>query len=158
VAWTLPMLASGNASQVAFTAQLTCEADAQVINDTYGVSDSAEGVISDWGAPVSFTVNAPTITTSFEVSSQSVVIGQTVYFTGTAATDGAPLTYFWDFDDNTFAEGAYTSHTYHRLGLYEIYLTVSDDCGYYAEYSLFVEVTEEEEEKKLEVYLPLVQR
>jgi hypothetical protein len=40
--------------------------------------------------------------------------------------DGDSLTYEWDFGDGVNASGLYTSHSYGKVGLYTVTLTVSD--------------------------------
>ncbi len=154
VTWTIPILTSGEGAQVAFTGQLTCQAGLQVVNDAYRVISSVEGVASDWGAPVAFTVISPTITVSFEASSLSVLTGETVSFTGAAATDGTALTYAWDFGGDGTATGVSASHAFTDPGSYTITLTVTDGCGYMADYSLTVEVVS----STMNVYLPVVMK
>ena len=154
VTWMLPFVASGDSAEVEFAGQLTCEAGLEVLNDAYRVTSSNEGITSDWGAPVAFTVVTPTIETSFEPSDLTVIEAEMVYFTGTAVTDGTSLTYAWDFGGDGAAAGLSASHAFSAAGSYTVTLTVTDGCGYTAEYSLTVEVAEAIQR----VYLPLVRK
>jgi PKD repeat protein len=56
----------------------------------------------------------------------------TVPFDGSASADpdGDPLTYFWDFgDDSPVETGAKVIHTYDKPGIYPVILTVDDGTG-----------------------------
>jgi uncharacterized repeat protein (TIGR01451 family) len=152
VEWTLPVVSSGEAAQVAFVGQLTCLADRQVVNDFYTVFTSTEGVISDLGEPVVFEVVLPTIEATFDASSLMAVLRQTVYFTSTATTDGTALTYEWDFAGQGSATGPTASHAFTAPGSYKVTLTVTDTCGYQANHSMTVIVSTDK------IYLPLINK
>jgi uncharacterized repeat protein (TIGR01451 family) len=152
VEWTLPVVASGEAAQVAFVGQLTCLAERQVVNDFYAVYSSLEGVASELGESVSFETAQPTIEAKFDSSSLLAVLGQTVYFTSTSTTDGTPLSYAWDFDGHGSATGPTASHIFNSPGSHKVTLTVTDNCGYEAKYSRTVVVSTDK------IYMPLIQK
>jgi uncharacterized repeat protein (TIGR01451 family) len=149
VSWQIPSLEAGATITGWITGTLTCEAGVQVVNQDYGVTQSAQGVTAD-GAPVSFTTLAPDIQASFEASAVAVRPGQAVVFTAEASTDGTPLTYDWDFGDDATGSGSEVEHAYTAPGSYPVELTVTDECGFTASYSLTVLVNPSA------VYLPLV--
>jgi uncharacterized repeat protein (TIGR01451 family) len=152
ITWTVPLIGPGSDATTWFTGTLSCSAGGIVNNQYYFVNSSDQGVTSTVGAPVEFTVAAPDIEVSFQASSLSVLIGETVYFTGTAATDGTALTYDWDFGGDGTAAGPNASHTFDTADSYTVTLTVTDGCGYTAEYSLTVEVS------LPSIYLPVVRK
>lgn len=155
ITWPLPVLASGDSADVSFVGLLTCEAGQVVDNNMYRVLGSDQNVASDWGAPVTFTVAAPAISASFEASSLTAVVGETVYFTATAATNGTALAYAWDYDGDGSSSGSwFDSHAFSAAGSYVVTLTVTDGCGYIVEYSLVVEVSASTQA----IYLPLVRK
>ncbi len=55
--------------------------------------------------------------------------GQTVYFTGTVAGIGLPITYTWDLGDGSGGQGQHIAHTYTQSNTYTVWLTVTDSCG-----------------------------
>ena len=114
--------------------------------------DSAQGVTSLDGSPVSFDVITPTI--SAEITHSIAIVDQTVYFTGTAGTDGTALTYAWDLGDGSSASGLLASHVYTETGSYTVTLTASDTCGFSVERTAVLEV----EPDTYLIFLPLVLR
>jgi PKD repeat protein len=113
------------------SAVLPCTAGVAIVNDDYGIVSSSEGVVGPAGAPVSFDVLAPTIATDASHTPGRIVVGETVHFTGTASTDGTPLSYEWDFDDGGKGTDLTASHVYTRDGAYTVVFTATDGCGYH---------------------------
>jgi uncharacterized repeat protein (TIGR01451 family) len=150
ITWTLPLIDSGSSATAWFTGTLSCSAGGEVENEFYFVNSSDQGVISDNGAPVSFTIQAPTILAGFDVSTDSPAFGQVVYFTSTSTTDGTPLTFAWDFDDGDTASGPTASHLFTDPGTYQVTLTVTDGCGFSETYSLDITVM------PIKIYLPFI--
>ena len=66
---------------------------------------------------------------SFTESAETVFLGETIMFdaSGSYDPDGAIVTYFWDFGDDTNATGVTVNHTYLYDGTYTLTLTVTDD-------------------------------
>ena len=60
---------------------------------------------------------------------QSGEVGEAISFTGTGSSDsdGAVVSYEWDFGDSAIGIGATTTHTYSAEGVYTVTLTVTDD-------------------------------
>jgi plastocyanin len=139
IAWEIPSLLSGSSAQEEFYGTLACTAGGQVINLHYSVSDSDQGVASEDGPPVSFTILAPTLQPGFDASQTSVFVGETVAFTSTSTTDGTPLTYAWDFGDGDTAAGESASHAFDGPGHFTVTLTVTDGCSFSDTYD--VEIT-----------------
>jgi uncharacterized repeat protein (TIGR01451 family) len=131
VTWMLPAIdPEGGAATAQFWGALQCEAGGIVNNQYYRVESSDQGVTSTYGAPVSLVILTPTIEVSAEASALAVQPGETIFFTGTATTNGTPLSFEWDFDDGITATGATASHAFLEPGSYEILLTATDDCGF----------------------------
>jgi len=76
---------------------------------------------------------------------ESVEVGTRVYFDASSSydPDGDPLTFLWNFGDNTTGEGEKVSHVYRREGLYTVVLRVSDGRGGVEEKRLEIRVTGE---------------
>ena len=132
VTWSFASIAPyGGTASSWFSGTLPCTTGS-VTNDNYRVVSSDEGVISLPGAPVVFGVAAPAVDAAFDVSTDAVVVGTTIHFTGTGTTDGTPIVEWeWDFDDGSahvFTQNA--SHTYLSDGTFTPLLTVTDTCGY----------------------------
>jgi PKD repeat protein len=49
--------------------------------------------------------------------------------TGSYDPDGVIVSYYWDFGDDSFAEGAVVKHSYERKATYRVTLTVTDNDG-----------------------------
>lgn len=130
VGWRLGPIAPGGVVTATFRATLPCMASLDIVNDDYGVRGSDQGVSGPAGDPVSFTVLTPTITASLTHTPGAIVVGDTVYFTATADTDGTPLSYTWDFSAGPVSGGLTASHTYTRAGAYTVVFTAADTCGY----------------------------
>lgn len=153
VSWNLNALGpQGDSAEVQFWGTLQCQANSVVTNDAYQVAASDQGVTSAFGAPVTFTVQAPGITAEFEASALSILPGETVFFSATGTTDGTPLTFTWDFDDGHTASGPGASNTFATPGTYEVTLTATDGCGFTDTYTLSVTVAPHK------LYLPLILR
>jgi uncharacterized repeat protein (TIGR01451 family) len=131
LSWTLATLAPSNGTaSVWFSRTLSCTAAAAVNNTQYRVTSSDQAVTTTNGLPVSFVIAAPTITTDFSHAPDPVLIGQSVTFTGTAGTNGTPLSYAWSFGDGAQATGLNATHVYTRHGSYTVVFTATDGCGY----------------------------
>ena len=70
-------------------------------------------------------------TASFTESATIVFTGETIYFDASASydPDGIIVSYFWDFGDETNANGTVVEHSYAIDGLFTVTLTVVDDDG-----------------------------
>lgn len=62
---------------------------------------------------------------------RNVLVGRTVLFDASGSTGPAdqPLTYAWDFGDNTRAAGIDATHVYKNSGTYRVTLTVTSGAG-----------------------------
>jgi len=79
---------------------------------------------------VAFDVVSPSITLALTHTVGHVVVGDTVYMTGTAATDGTALSYTWDWGDGPVGGGLTAAHAYAWDDTYTVVLTATDACGY----------------------------
>jgi uncharacterized repeat protein (TIGR01451 family) len=57
------------------------------------------------------------------------LVAESIAFSGTLETGSGPLTWEWDFGDDSTAAGQYATHAYAAAGTYTVTLTVSNDCG-----------------------------
>jgi uncharacterized repeat protein (TIGR01451 family) len=130
LSWTLPSLSPQGAGNVWFTRTLSCSAGATVNNTQYRVTSSDQGVTTTNGAPVSFNIITPTIAADFSRTPDPIVTGQSVAFTGTAGTNGSPLSYAWNFGDGSQAAGLNATHVYTQQGSYTVVFTATDGCGF----------------------------
>ena len=131
ITWTLPSVGPfGETATAWFFGTLACTANATVLNQDYRVDGSDQGVASTAGAPVSFTIAAPTINTSIVHSPEPAVVSSTVLFTATASTDGTPLSYVWNLGDGSTASGLTASHVYTHDGSYTAIFTATDACNF----------------------------
>jgi uncharacterized repeat protein (TIGR01451 family) len=130
VVWNLTSIAAdGGTASGWFQGGLPCSGS--VTNDDYRVVGSDQGVASSIGPAVTLAVVAPTLSPSFEQSSVTVDIGETVHFTDTSIWNGTDIvTWSWDFGDGQTGSGATTSHAYSAPGSYDVTLTITDTCGY----------------------------
>jgi len=101
-----------------------------LVNSSYRVASSAEGIGSPWGTPITVTAQAPNITAAFTPISITVPISTPVVFTDTSTTDGSAITGSWDFGDGSTGSGSVVSHTFTVAGTYTVTLTATDACGY----------------------------
>jgi len=109
-------------------------------------------VLSDFdGQPMEMDVFGAAITPPPNVApvaragdDQTAAIGETVNFDGSASsdTDGAIVSYSWNFGDGGTAEGASVSHVYTAAGDYTVTLTVTDNSGASRTDTLIVSVSE----------------
>ncbi len=127
VTWTFASIPPGDEASGWFSGTLPCTG--AIANDDYGVVASAEGAVSPAGAAVSLETIAPTITADVTHTLGAIVAGDTIYFTATASTNGAPLSYQWDFGNGPAGGVLTASHVYTRDGSYTATFTATDTCG-----------------------------
>jgi uncharacterized repeat protein (TIGR01451 family) len=135
VIWNFPSIdADGGTVAAWFSATVACSPDRSIVNDRYLVVTSSEGASSSLGVAVSFDTVSPTITANFVQSANSILVSETVYFTGTATTNGTPITNpVWDFGDGSVGSGLNISHVFTRSNDYTVTFTVTDECGFNAQ-------------------------
>jgi uncharacterized repeat protein (TIGR01451 family) len=129
--WLLgPIAPDGGTDTAEFSATLPCTTGLSIVNDDYGVRGSDQGVSSPAGAPVSFSVIAPTLSPTFTQGATLIEADTTVTFTDTSTTDGTDIiAWAWDFGDTGVGSGEVVSHTYGGTGGYTVTLTITDTCG-----------------------------
>jgi uncharacterized repeat protein (TIGR01451 family) len=132
ITWSFATIAaSGGTASGQFWGTLPCTAGLDIVNDTYLVVTSTEGVTSPPGAAVSFAVAAPAITATLDHTPKPAVAGKQVDFTAGAGTNGTALTYAWYFGEGTAVSGGLTAqHVYDKDGSYTAVFTATDECGY----------------------------
>ncbi len=126
VTWSTLTVPPNQTIDVSFTVRAN---EGTLVNSSYRVVSSAEGIISPWGAPITTTAQAPNIVAAFTPTSVTVPVNTSVVFTDTSTTDGAPITGSWDFGDGGTDSGSVVSHTFTAAGTYTVTLTVTDACG-----------------------------
>jgi uncharacterized repeat protein (TIGR01451 family) len=128
VQWTIPAIPAGDSEQATCVVS-TCQAS--LLNAAYRVATSTQKAVSPPGPPLLTVLTPPTVEADFDYSPPSGAISTTVSFTGTATTNGGPITeWAWDLGDGDIASGSTISHSYPAPGLYTVTLTVTDACGY----------------------------
>lgn len=101
-----------------------------LVNSSYRVASSAEGISSARGTPVTVTARAPNIVAAFTPTSVTVPVNTPVVFTDTGTTDGGAIaSWGWTFGDGGTGSGFVVSHTFTAAGTYTVTLTVTDACG-----------------------------
>ncbi len=129
ISWTIPGIATEGNAQVDFVVT-TCQLS--LINDTYRVVTSTQGVTSPLGPALTSNLTEPVLNASFDyVPDSDIFVGDTVSFTDTSTHDGGPIVaWFWDFGDTHTADGSTTSHEYDAPRAYTVTLLITDTCGY----------------------------
>lgn len=140
VGWIISSLAPGAQAEVQFWGNLACTPGSTVTNSVYRVDNSDQGVASDDGAAVSFTILQPAISAGITPSVLQAYPGETIGFAGAAITNGTPVTYAWNFGDQAAAAGQAASHAYAETGSYNVTLTVTDECGFTAVQQVTIQV------------------
>jgi uncharacterized repeat protein (TIGR01451 family) len=155
VSWLVPALAQGESTEVIFSGVLACTANVTVLNDTYQVYTSDEGISSPLGPPVSFDILAPTLAASFQLSADTVLTGESVTFTSLSTTNGTTIvSWEWDFGDGSTGSGETTEHIYTTPGVYDVTLTVTDACGF--THTLVEQEAVTVVQTMFEIYLPVI--
>jgi PKD repeat protein len=95
----------------------------------YAMALSRDDILADMNTPVAAGNVAPTA--RFSVTPQSGAAPLTVNLNASASSDsdGALVSYAWNFGDGAVGSGVTTSHTYAAAGSYTVQLTVTDDAG-----------------------------
>ncbi|NUM44758.1 MAG: DUF11 domain-containing protein [Anaerolineales bacterium] len=131
IAWEIPALQPGESAEVAFSGVLACTPNVNVMNDTYQVTGSDEGITSPLGLPVAFDIAAPTMFVAFQLTPSAILPGESVSFTSQSTTNGTPIvSWEWDFGDGSLGSGETLTHVYTTPGLYDVTLTITDACGF----------------------------
>jgi len=155
VSWTLASVAPGPSQPIGwFTGTLTCAANTTITNQQYRVTASAEGITSTNGAALSFTTISPTIDVNFTRSPATLIGSGSVIFTGTASTNGTPLTYGWNFGDGMTGTGLNATHLYTQPGTYTVTLTATDGCNFAKSTAIINAITVQ----NYRLFLPLIRR
>ena len=137
VIWTIAHIPAANYAQVSF-AVTTCQNS--LINNAYQVVNSDQGITGNPGAPLSITLQPPTLNARFDMPS-NMIMDETISFTDTSVTNGGAITaWYWDFDDGNTAQGAIVTHTYRSPGIYTPTLRITDTCGFTATTAISTEV------------------
>jgi len=97
-----------------------------IIDAVENPNQIGDGLFDNTGANPDFEPPVVVMTASDEEP-----VNETVVFSGAGSDDpdGGPLSYDWDFGDDTTGTGETVSHTYTTIGIYEVTLVVTDDEG-----------------------------
>ncbi len=140
--WAIPSLAAnGGVTQVITNVVLPCTAGTAFTNQWYRVASSDQGVTSDWGPALALATISPTLNAAFDYSANSITVNDTVWFTSTSSTNGADLSYEWNWGDGSahvFAANA--MHQYLQDGTFTVTLTIADACGFTAYHEVAISV------------------
>jgi uncharacterized repeat protein (TIGR01451 family) len=127
VTWSTLTVPPHQTIDVSFTVRAN---EGTLVNNSYRVTSSAEGIVSPWGAPITTTAQAPNIVAAFTPTSITIPVGMPVVFTDTSTTDGSAIaSWGWTFGDGGTGSGPVVSHTFTAAGTYTVTLTVTDACG-----------------------------
>ncbi len=133
ITWSVGTLAPGTQAIRTFTATIAAAPGSTISNENYRVIASAEGVMSESGPVVTFTVIAPTIVAGFTYTPAAVLINDTVRFTDTSSTDGSAINaWLWTFGDGMTGSLQHPTHAYSTAGNYTVTLLITDTLGYTA--------------------------
>jgi uncharacterized repeat protein (TIGR01451 family) len=133
ITWTNLAVPINGSLPITFAVTVPCTVGTSITNDSYRVMTSAQGIASDWGAPVTTMIEAPTIDVSFSPAPVCVGRDQPITFADTTTTNGGPtITRCWAFGDGdvTVSSRSTVSHRYTVIGPYTVTLTVTDVCGF----------------------------
>jgi len=142
--WILPdiAVASNGSVHVIGSTTSTDIVTVSAFQSSYAGGDSDAFIFqldSNGGLPLPN--QAPVAVASADKSSGTVPL--TVQFTGSNSSDpeNGPLTYHWDFGDNSSSALADPSHTFTAPGTYYVILTVTDDASNSSKAFVAVDVT-----------------
>lgn len=123
------------------TVTLTADTDLDDVGDV-DVSVFTE----DDSASVGATVSDPGVTASIVTDRTTASVGDIVAFDASDSTGGGELTYEWDFDDGSNADGAVTDHEFDTAGTYDVTLTVTDEFDRTDTETVTIEIGDTEDE------------
>ncbi len=132
VTWTNLAMAQNASLPITFAVRISsCETGLPIINDSYRVVTSTQGITSGWGTPVTTMITTPTINVSFSPAYICPCPNRPVTFNDTSTTNGGPIVAWrWDFGDGSSATSSTVSHSYATSGTYTVTLKVTDSCGF----------------------------
>jgi len=88
-------------------------------------SGTVSGYFNDMGT---ITLNPPTLIADANANPTIVVVGETVYFTGSATGGATPYSWSWNFGDGQTSNLQNPTHSYSTTGTKTVVLTVTDTC------------------------------
>jgi uncharacterized repeat protein (TIGR01451 family) len=131
ITWTNLAVPIKGSLPITFAVTVPCTVGTSITNDSYRVVTSAQGIASDWGAPVTTMIEAPAINASFYPASICTCPNRPITFADTSTTNGGPIiTRCWNFGDGRTEYAPTVVHSYTTSGTYTITLTVTDTCGF----------------------------
>ncbi|MCB0129046.1 MAG: PKD domain-containing protein, partial [Caldilineaceae bacterium] len=83
-------------------------------------------------------------------------VGEAIAFTA-EVKQGGTVTYTWDFGDSATATGATVNHVYTTVGTYVVRVTATNSLGAISE-EIVVQVSEKNQAKTIQLFLPIVMR
>jgi PKD repeat protein len=86
---------------------------------------TVSGTITDVGL---VTLYPPTLNADADASPTTIVVGETVSFTGSATGGATPYSWSWDFGGDGSSTQQNPTHTFNTAGTYVCVLTVTDAC------------------------------
>ncbi|MBF0099538.1 MAG: PKD domain-containing protein [Desulfobacterales bacterium] len=85
----------------------------------------------------------PSATISNPINNASFVLNESISFQGSGIdSDGSIASYSWTFGDGGTASGSTATHAYTQVGTYTVILSITDDKGAIATYSITIQLQE----------------
>jgi N-acetylneuraminic acid mutarotase/TorA maturation chaperone TorD len=108
----------------------------------YNVTLKVEDVFGNTDADtITIKVNDITKPLAFAGEDKKVKVGSSIIFNASLSTDNVGIVkYEWDFGDGTTGEGMIVEHSYSKIGVYNVTLTVKDAAGNVDTHSITVTV------------------
>jgi PKD repeat protein len=94
-----------------------------------GWSGSNTGTVSGSATQCDVTVDPPTLVASASGTPTTILVGDTVSFTGSATGGTGSYSWYWDFDDGGTSTLQNPTHQFNTQGTFVVELTVTDTCS-----------------------------
>jgi uncharacterized membrane protein len=125
-------LSAGDSTQVRVQVDVPTDTVAFEVDVTTITATAALGSVSDTATDVTTAACEPVGGVNFVFDPPVTGIGQSVTFTGTAATGSGPIAYTWDFGDDSGQQvGNPIVHTFATNDTFTVLMTATNNCPSY---------------------------